>query len=810
MIENQGGWRWFFGLAALEAGAAFVILLALPHGGASISIARTLLLAILAVFCLAAIAFASRPPRWLSLLRRLSIAFALGLLSLLVAVALFLLRYLNPPALLPYYQRVSPLLWYVFVVCLQASLFLLYLQRGRHPDVLRRPAANWLPAAIAAGILLLVLVCVAITRIGLTPDSAYWGEPGVPLLGWQFALALIAGLALLIAGLRFPMTPRADWVIGLTIWLLAVLVWLSLPASLTRNSFYAPITPPSNQPYPNSDAGYYDSMAESLSIGQPYQGEIPTRPLYIVFLALLHLFSGENYSVLILAQTLVLALIPVLLYLLGRALHSRAAGLVAALFAIFREWTTILVSSQTRVSDSRTLLVDLPTLLLLLLACLFAVRWLARRDSRAALLAGGTFGLLLLLRSQTLLIVPVFLIVAWIALGTKHLGRAALLGLFLGAFFAAVTPWLIHNYARTGALTLDAPFQYQIIASQYQYTGNLDINNVDLQGKSVVGILATFLVRDPGFVLGFIGTHFLATEIDGLLALPLSEPYAGLAAPPNLYWLNWSGQLGFVNILLVVVYLLVIAVGLGAAWKRLHWAGLTPLVFSLAYSLANGIGRFSGWRYDLPADWVAFFYFAIGAAELLAWLAALFGARLERIFTEASPPAPPTVSTGSLLLSVAVFVLVGALPWLAEGAALPRYADQDRSRLVSAITTSAAFAQAGIPQEELASFMASPSSAVQSGRLLYPRFFPRDQGLASAHPWPAYAPRGFPRLGFLLLNQTRHDIVLPTRQLNGAFPHGSDIIVLGCQTSDYLDARLVYFPALDIIYAGTPLDLPCP
>jgi len=66
---------------------------------------------------------------------------------------------------------------------------------------------------------------------------------------------------------------------------------------------------------------------------------------------------------------------------------------------------------------------------------------------------------------------------------------------------------LLHNFIRTGQITLDAPFQAQIIASQYRYTGNLDIAHMDLQGKSLFGILMAFALHDPKFVLGFIATH---------------------------------------------------------------------------------------------------------------------------------------------------------------------------------------------------------------------------------------------------------------------------------------------------------------
>ena len=196
---------------------------------------------------------------------------------------------------------------------------------------------------------------------------------------------------------------------------------------------------------------------------------------------------------------------------------------------------------------------------------------------------------------------------------------------------ASSVPWLLHNYLYSGQVTLDAPFQYQIIASQYQYTGNLDINAIDLKGKSLFGILLTFAVRDPKFVAGFIGTHFFATLINSLLALPLFETYNGLHAPLNLYWMNGPVNLSGPNVALLIAYLAVISIGLGAAWKRLGWAGLAPLAFALGYALANGIGRFSGWRYDLPADWVAYFYLGIGAAEILGAIALFLGAARDRV-----------------------------------------------------------------------------------------------------------------------------------------------------------------------------------
>jgi hypothetical protein len=505
-----------------------------------------------------------------------------------------------------------------------------------------------------------------------------------------------------------------------------------------------------------------------------------------------------------------LALIPAALYLLGRAIHSRAAGITVAAIAIFRELTTLLVSSQTRVSNSKTLLVDLPTLLLTTVSCLIAIRWLQRKNERAAIFAGGLFGVTLLLRTQAIVILPALLVLAILAYGKSPQNWLRPLGMFLGMLVLTIMPWLDHNLLVSGQLTLDAPFQYQIIASQYRYTGNLDLSSVDLQGRSLAGLMLTFLAHDPGFVFGFVATHFFATQIHGLLVLPLFESYAGLRAPINVYWLDWNGSLSWPNLLLVLAYLVFIAFGLGSAWRRARWAGMVPLAFALGYSLANGLGRFSGWRYDLPADWISYFYFALGFAELLGTLALAFGAPTQQaIELSTIEPSLPFAKTRTLL-PVAGFIVIGALPWLMQGIAAPRYAGASPAGLVREISSNASARNWGVSPADIEAFAALPNATVQIGRVLYPRYFSRNLGLASAHPWPAYAPRDFPRLGMLLLNQNREDVVLASRQAPSPIEQGADAIVLGCRNADYIDARLLFFPASGEAYFGIPLTEACP
>jgi len=111
--------------------------------------------------------------------------------------------------------------------------------------------------------------------------------------------------------------------------------------------------------------------------------------------------------------------------------------------------------------------------------------------------------------------------------------------------------------------------------------------------------------------------------------------------------------------------------------------------------------------------------------------------------------------------------------------------------------------------EEITTFASQPEAVVEMGRLLYPRFFSRNNGLSSANPWPAYAERDFPRMGFLLLNQGTRSAVFRTRQNTDSFPHASDAIILGCQREDYVEVRLIAFPETGVTYVSTSLTESC-
>ena len=65
---------------------------------------------------------------------------------------------------------------------------------------------------------------------------------------------------------------------------------------------------------------------------------------------------------------------------------------------------------------------------------------------------GAEFGLLLLLRTQSALILPVILLAAVLTLRPFPRSFLRLSGFFLLGFALTVSPWLLHNYLLTGEI----------------------------------------------------------------------------------------------------------------------------------------------------------------------------------------------------------------------------------------------------------------------------------------------------------------------------------------------------------------------
>ncbi len=274
---------WFFYLCALEGAAAIAALFLIPSEGGRLSLARLALIGFLArdLYRLDLFGKFGRPTsrQWTSNYATRLPVYLYYLCTSLWHLARFSFSCVISTRRVPS-PPISASARYCGIYCSSpfnflSSFYFLTEAFIRQISPPRKPI--YLSALAAFCLLLLFFLFISLTRLGLTPDPAYWGEPGVPMLGWQFGLALVAGLCIL--ALTFSPRARAlNFFLPLTLYLFALILWLSVPVDVLANSFYMPINPPAFQPFPYSDAGYYDQMAHSLLIGHPYQGTIPTRP----------------------------------------------------------------------------------------------------------------------------------------------------------------------------------------------------------------------------------------------------------------------------------------------------------------------------------------------------------------------------------------------------------------------------------------------------------------------------------------------------------------------------------------------------
>jgi hypothetical protein len=151
-----------------------------------------------------------------------------------------------------------------------------------------------------------------------------------------------------------------------------------------------------------------------------------------------------------------------------------------------------------------------------------------------------------------------------------------------------------------------------------------------------------------------------------------------------------------------------------------------------------------------------------------------------------------------------MLLLLGGLPWIAE-TAIPKVEP------ICADPIPDCFPAGDIGEGQVMEFLSQPNARMLTGSVLYPRYFPRYDGLASTNPVPAFAPRDFPRMGFLFLLRAGdiEQVILPMKG-SRPFPHAEEAIILGCARDTYIEARLVLFPGTGEMFTNGSLEEPCP
>lgn len=202
------------------------------------------------------------------------------------------------------------------------------------------------------------------------------------------------------------------------------------------------------------DSISYFLPAWDLLNGLGFDLSVRRTPVYPWFLAGAMSLFGEELLAIAFAQHLLGLGSAVLVYLLGRQLFGRAAGLLAALVTALNG--ALLISEHYLMPE--VLLIAL--LLLTLLAFLHALR---TERHRWFATAGLLLGVTLLCKPVAQVLIPVFPMAAALAYGSAR--RAVVPGLLIGAGVVAVmAPWMLRNTLVHGSPTTAGALGQTLVA----------------------------------------------------------------------------------------------------------------------------------------------------------------------------------------------------------------------------------------------------------------------------------------------------------------------------------------------------------
>lgn len=554
------------------------------------------------------------------------------------------------------FERLQPFSIALGAVLAQSWLFYLFAQGRLGFRILGQSAIRkYYRSTFLFAVLLVGLgIFMASTKFGLLANLIYTNVPGIPLSGLQlFFILLVVGLWIAVVPEQeqslLKITKR--YLIPILIFLSAVLVWALTP--LPGHFFSLAPAPPSYQPFPLSDARFHDLGGISILRGFGiYFHKNYDKPLYMVFLAILHIFAGSNYTVLTWLQILILAFIPVILFLLGSKFHSTAFGIFLSLVMIIRQRNAIVLSLKVSSINPKLFMSEELALLGVVLFAYLVFMWMRDRKIWLALLCGGCVGAASLIRFNSLILFPALaclvVLVFWRS-GKKFL--LSHLSVYTLAFLILLIPWIMSSVNSQGTpwmvtkLRAILKQRYGSIDSSIQrYTdaglSEMGMAAIKLEGNTVLtfqdwaardyagGILSpntpnsfVKVVTDSGEIVYRFFYHFFHNFSTSVLSMPDSLVYDDLNhLSQRVYYIDlggWQGDLPVIQTGLVFLNLILLALGLGYSWTRHRWAGMIPMFIFIAYSVSLGAAMNSGGRYLTPIDWVIYFYYGLALVAII-------------------------------------------------------------------------------------------------------------------------------------------------------------------------------------------------
>lgn len=751
---------------------------------------------------------------------------------LLCWVVLFLPSYRLAGNLAGYIVQLKPVIVWVTVVSAATMLILLFerKQESISSIIFTNKTAIWM-GLIVLTVFLLVGALILFTGVGFRQREDYWYGAGVPVLGLQILFSVIAGVFVVWMESRreIKKSLKLDTLICLAIWIITAWLWAREP--LLPN-YFMPDTA-KNILYPFSDSATFDMGSQFALIGQGiFNGQYFDRALYSAFLTYLHALVGQNTEQLMTAQSVIYAVFPVIVYLLGREIHSRALGVSAAFLVLLRGVNAIAAATWIDLASPKMMLTDFPTAIGIALFIFFVLKWLKQPlKTHFAVWAGAMLGLTIMLRTHVLMLLPFLIIYMLISVRFrwKYWAIGSLLLIF--GMLTATLPWDIRNQSNgTPMFYVYYSRIQEILRVRYgikedAYIPSTTSNVSGLRGiyardyrQRTANPLETGLCESQACA---IANHYFHNLVTSVLFLPTSFVFGDLrntVKESTPYWKqDWTGEgFGVPAGIFLAVNLAFISLGIGAAWERNKFIGLLPAVIFLIYILSNSLAFTSGGRYITPVDWIVCIYYILGLMQVVFW-----GLRLADVISpfkvlQASIrtefPAPPTVQYPKTIKTLAVVFMIGALVPIAEMPFERRYQKNSPDATLAMLEQGGWLNQTNFTRDDLSEFLADPQAKIIAGRILYPRYYRAGEGEPKRN-YP-YIPLDYSRLAFIMIGPDGNgveNVIVPGEKPKFNL-HAEDAVIIGCQNDLYLDALAVFvLTESGMVYLRSPQPaLQCP
>lgn len=751
---------------------------------------------------------------------------------------------------LPYYRvgklagyivQLKPVIVWLAVVS-AATMLLILFERGKESIksiILINKTAVWM-AVIIFGLFIFAGIIIFFTGIGVRHPEDYWYGTGVPVLGLQILFALIMGIFLNWLEPRWKerLPFKFDALICLILWLVTAWLWAREPI---RPNYFMPDTA-KNIMYPYSDSATFDLNSQFALIGQGlFNSQFFDRSLYSAFLTYLHVIFGQNFAQLLTAQAIIYAVFPLIIYLLGKELHSRALGMSAAVLILLRGVNSLVSATWIDLASPKMIMTDFPTAIGVALFILFVIKWLKEPHKiHLAGWAGGLLGLTLMLRIHVLLLLP-FVALYIILAGWKirwNYRIIASLALVIGMVIAT-TPWEIRNYSNGLPMFYMYYARIQLILRErYGIKGDTYVppsqspvafepRHSHARVSSAEAELAQPQALFPLEIAGcdsrvcVIANHVFHNLITSVLFLPTSlnlDDLWNVIKERSPFWrAGWMGEgIGIPEGILLTINLAMISLGVGAVWERNKLIGLLPVVIFLAYILSNALALTSGGRYIIPVDWIICVYYMAGLLQVVSWVFRKAGgnSHVEDHQAENKTEAPALYPNPyfKIISTLIIVFMIGSLVPIAELPFERRYKVNTADETLAMLEQKGMFENTGIDRETLSTFLTDPQAQIIVGRLLYPRYYESGDGEMDRH-YP-YVHLDYPRHVFLVIGPL--DVVVQNVIIAGDrsefITHAADVVVVGCRNKLNLDGLVVFvFSEPSHVYMRSPqLEWKCP